>query len=91
MSGCDHPVLEVRNTQGYGMRWIVQGGRVHVKEGGVNSTGTGRGSNRDSDSNGIGGYGYDCGSDFGSGYEVIFRGFLEPMMKNGHALGWKHL
>jgi len=78
-------VYEVRVEEGYGMRWAREmGGEVgdRGKERGKGKEERGE-SERDEEMVGSGGGDVDSKS-------WMFRGFVEPMMENGHEVGWRH-
>jgi hypothetical protein len=67
-------VYEARVREGYGMRWAQD--RSCVPDSGTDAV-----DNTDTAS--------DTGGET-TAPPWIFRGFVEPMMENGHEVGWRH-
>jgi len=79
--GTVEPVLEVRVQEGYGARWSLG-----------SNTSASSNSKHDPD-DGIAGNCVDPVDEVdkkNKDQTVVFRGFLEPQMEDGHALKWRH-
>ncbi|KAI0699473.1 hypothetical protein BC835DRAFT_572473 [Cytidiella melzeri] len=82
-------VYEVRVAEGYGMRWAQDRGRPSDMDGGFckpkheDSSASINSASRES----------DAGASevrLADPTPWTFRGFVEPMMENGHEVGWRH-
>ncbi|CAI2177808.1 689_t:CDS:10 [Funneliformis geosporum] len=68
----DTRVFEIRNSEGYGARWEIQGPNTQQLSSQQPQLDTPSSNTNDNKQ------------------RVMFRGFLEPQMKDGHIKGWVH-
>ncbi|KAI0092862.1 hypothetical protein BDY19DRAFT_926802 [Irpex rosettiformis] len=81
-------VYEVRVPEGYGMRWAQHRSEPDVND--EKDHGSGVESGLDGSPSEGGGADADTVEATSSDVPWMFRGFVEPMMENGHELGWRH-